>query len=162
MSWRRAGAALAAPGRPNAELRVRVGEETFDQIRSDLERLVSEATNTHGGAVVKPTGDGFMVGFTGTVAGLRCAVAIQRAIAERNRGATHPLGVRIGISVGDAVTDAGDLHGTAVVEAARLCEAAGGRTILCSEAVRTLRGRSIATRLATPADDRAHEEVSPC
>jgi hypothetical protein len=40
--------------------------------------------------------------------------------------------------VGDAVVDDGDLQGTAVVEAARLCAAAGGGKILCSDAVRAV------------------------
>jgi class 3 adenylate cyclase len=48
------------------------------------------------------------------------------------------VGLRIGISVGDAVVEDGDLQGTAVVEAARLGAVALGGTILCSEAVRVV------------------------
>ena len=40
--------------------------------------------------------------------------------------------------MGDAVVDNGDLQGTAVVEAARLCAVASGGMILCSEAVRVV------------------------
>ena len=46
--------------------------------------------------------------------------------------------LRVGISVGDAVVDGGDLQGTAVVEAARLCAVAEPGTVLCSEAVRSV------------------------
>ena len=122
-------------------MRVRVGEEAFDGIRADLDAGVATALTAHGVVVTKLTGDGVMGGFTSTAAALRCAVAIQQAVVERNRTAREGVAgseapaLRIGISVGDAVMEDGDLHGTAVVEAARLCAAATGGTILCSETV---------------------------
>jgi WD40 repeat protein/DNA-binding SARP family transcriptional activator/class 3 adenylate cyclase/energy-coupling factor transporter ATP-binding protein EcfA2 len=128
----------------STEMRVRVGEEAFDGIRGDLDTRVAAALTAHGVVVTKPTGDGVMGGFTSTVAALRCAVAIQQAVAERNRTASESVAgaervaLRIGISVGDAVVENGDLQGTAVVEAARLCAVASGGTILCSEAVRVV------------------------
>jgi DNA-binding SARP family transcriptional activator/class 3 adenylate cyclase len=125
----------------STEMRVRVGEQAFDGIRGDLDARVAAALTAHGVVVTKPTGDGVMGGFTSTVAALRCAVAIQQAVAERNRAntegvAAERVALRIGISVGDAIVENGDLQGTAVVEAARLCAAAPGGSILCSEAVR--------------------------
>jgi DNA-binding SARP family transcriptional activator/class 3 adenylate cyclase len=126
----------------STEMRVRVGEQAFDGVRGDLDSRVAAALTAHGVVVTKPTGDGVMGGFTSTVAALRCAVAIQQAVAERNRIASEDvadaehLALRVGISVGDAVVEDGDLQGTAVVEAARLCAVASGATILCSEAVR--------------------------
>jgi DNA-binding SARP family transcriptional activator/class 3 adenylate cyclase/WD40 repeat protein len=128
----------------STEMRVRVGEAAFDSIRADLDTRVAAALTAHGAVVTKSTGDGVMGGFTSTAAALRCAVAIQQAVAERNRSASgsvaggEPLALRIGISVGDAMMDSGDLQGTAVVEAARLCAAATGGMILCSEAVRVV------------------------
>jgi WD40 repeat protein/DNA-binding SARP family transcriptional activator/class 3 adenylate cyclase len=125
-------------------MRVRLGEEAFDGIRADLDARVAAALEAHGVVVTKSTGDGVMGGFTSTAAALRCAVAIQQAVAERNRTASEgvaapeALALRIGISVGDAVVENRDLQGTAVVEAARLCAAATGGAILCSEAVRVV------------------------
>jgi DNA-binding SARP family transcriptional activator len=125
-------------------MRVRVGEDAFDGIRADLDARVAAALTAHGVVVTKSTGDGVMGGFTSTAAALRCAVAIQQAVAERNRAASEgvagaeALALRIGISVGDAVVENGDLQGTAVVEAARLCAAATGGTILCSDAVQVV------------------------
>ena len=125
-------------------MRVQVGEEAFDGIRADLDARVEDALKAHGVVVSKSTGDGVMGGFTSTAAALQCAVAIQQAVAERNRttsqgvAAPEALALRIGISVGDAIVENGDLQGTAVVEAARLCDAATGGTILCSEAVRVV------------------------
>src|ERR687897_855208 len=125
-------------------MRVRVGEDAFDGIRADLDARVAAALTAHGVVVTKSTGDGVMGGFTSTAAALRCAVAIQQAVAERNRtagegvAAPEELALRVGISVGDAVVENGDLQGTAVVEAARLCAVATGGAILCSEAVRVV------------------------
>ncbi|HET6918786.1 MAG TPA: winged helix-turn-helix domain-containing protein, partial [Jiangellaceae bacterium] len=125
----------------SAGIRVRVGDEAFDGIRADLDARVAAALTACGVVVTKSTSDGLMGGFTSTAAALRCAVAIQQAAAERNRIAgegVEDLALRLGISVGDAVVDNGDLRGAAVVEAARLCAAAAGETILCSEAVRAV------------------------
>ena len=125
-------------------MRVRVGEAAFDEIRAGLDSRVEAALEAHGVVVTKSTGDGVMAGFTSTAAGLRCAVAIQQVVEERNRtageGVVAPeaVALRIGISVGDAVVENGDLQGTAVVEAARLCDVATGGTILCSDAVRVV------------------------
>ncbi len=126
-------------------MRVQVGEEAFDGIRADLDTRVAAALEAHSVVVTKSTGDGVMGGFTSTAAALRCAVTIQQAVAELNGAASEgvaaapgDLALRMGIGVGDAVVENGDLQGTAVVEAARLCAAATGGTILCSEAVRTV------------------------
>jgi class 3 adenylate cyclase len=125
-------------------MRVRVGEEAFDAIRADLDARVALALSAHGVVVTKSTGDGVMGGFSSTAAALRCAVAIQQAVADRNHTVgeevvgSQVVALRIGISVGDAVVENGDLQGTAVVEAARLCAAASGGTILCTEAVRVV------------------------
>jgi DNA-binding SARP family transcriptional activator/class 3 adenylate cyclase len=122
----------------STEFRVRVGEVEFDRVRADLDRRVARAITDHDGVAVKSTGDGVLAGFTATASALRCAAAIQRAVAERNRDAGDVLALRVAISVGDAVVDNGDLQGTAVVEAARLCAIAAPGTILCSDAVRSV------------------------
>jgi DNA-binding SARP family transcriptional activator/WD40 repeat protein/class 3 adenylate cyclase/energy-coupling factor transporter ATP-binding protein EcfA2 len=124
-------------------MRVQVGEEAFDGIRADLDFRVAAALEAHGVVVTKSTGDGVMGGFSSTAGALRCAVAIQQAVADWDRtgagvAGTEPLALRVGVSVGDAVVDNNDLQGTAVVEAARLCAAASGGMILCSEAVRAV------------------------
>src|SRR6476620_9533638 len=93
-------------------LRVRVGERAFDNIRIEMDRTVESAVRAHGGEVVKTAGDGAMARFTGTASALRCAVAIQRAMADRNRSNVEPIVLRVGLSVGDAAYEAGDPPGT--------------------------------------------------
>ena len=122
----------------STEMRVRVGEEAFDRVRADLDRRIALAVAAHAGAAVKSTGDGVMTAFAATASALRCATAIQGAVADHNRQTGDGVALRVGISVGDAVVDDGDLQGTAVVEAARLCAVADPGTVLCSEAVRSV------------------------
>lgn len=53
-------------------------------------------------------------------------MAMQQAVEARNRRAEEQLGVRIGVSLGDTTAEGDDHFGEPVVEAARLCAAAGG------------------------------------
>ncbi len=122
----------------STEMRVRVGEGAFDRVRADLDRRVALSVAAHAGAAVKSTGDGVMAAFAATASALRCATAIQDAVADHNRQTGDGVALRVGMSVGDAVVDGGDLQGTAVVEAARLCAVAEPGTVLCSEAVRSV------------------------
>ena len=120
-----------------------MGEEAFDGVRADLDGWVACRADGARRRRDKSTGDGVMAAFASTAAALRCAMAIQGAVGDAqprggDRRGRRRSPLRIGISVGDAVVDDGDLQGTAVVEAARLCAVADGGTILCSEAVRSV------------------------
>jgi hypothetical protein len=92
------------------------------------------------GRVVKSLGDGAMVAFGAAHDALAAAVAIQQEIELHNRTAAERLSLRIGISLGDLVHEADDLHGMAVTEAARVCAAASGGTILLTDVVRVVAG----------------------
>ena len=72
----------------------------------------------HQGTEIKTTGDGFLVEFASALAAARCAVEIQRALAECNRAqpAERQVRIRIGIHLGDVVRSAGDVHGDGVTE----------------------------------------------
>jgi len=72
----------------------------------------------HQGTEIKTTGDGFLVEFASALAAVRCAVEIQRALAERNQAqpAERQVRIRIGIHLGDVVRSAGDVHGDGMTE----------------------------------------------
>ena len=104
-------------------------------------RLLRGAVVASGGTEVKNLGDGLMVMFSSPSRALAGAVGMQQAIDHHNRSEGEPLGVRIGMSAGEAVEEDGDFFGDPVVEAARLCAAANGGQILAAEIVRSLVGR---------------------
>ncbi|MEX2100124.1 MAG: AAA family ATPase, partial [Acidimicrobiia bacterium] len=124
----------------STEQRSRLGDEVGDALRREHDTIVREATEAHGGEVVKGTGDGALVAFLGAAEALSCAIAIQQAIERRNRTADERLGLCVGVSLGDARYEDGDIHGTSVNEAARLCAKAGDGEIICSDVVRAVAG----------------------
>src|SRR5262249_30447720 len=72
-------------------LRVAIGEDAYDDLRADHDRLVSNCVTRSHGTVAKHTGDGVMATFTAASDALLAAERIQQAIERRNRDATHPL-----------------------------------------------------------------------
>ena len=124
----------------STEQRARLGDRLGDELRRDHDAVVVGAAAVHGGHVVKGTGDGTMVAFSGAADALAAAVEVQQGIARRNRDASEPLELRIGISLGDLVHEGDDLHGLAANEAARICAAAEGGEILASELVKMVAG----------------------
>jgi class 3 adenylate cyclase len=125
----------------STEQRVRLGEDSADALRRVHDDLVGDAVTAVGGTVVKRLGDGVMATFVAAADAVAAAVAIQQAIARHCATVTDPdrrLAVRIGLSTGDVMMEGDDVHGTPVVEAARLCASALGGEILAAELVRML------------------------
>src|SRR5918999_3303565 len=118
--------------------RVRVGDGVADHLTLEHERTLTQVVEAFNGRVVKGTGDGIMAAFQAAADAVGAAIALQVAVAaaNRRRPEDHRAHIRVGISGGDVTWADGDAHGTPVVEAARLCDAAGTGEILCSELVR--------------------------
>lgn len=115
-----------------------MGDEAFMGLLREHDRIVRQALNERGGREVKHTGDGIMASFTSVSASVESGIDIQRSLRDRNDEAEHPIHVRIGISVGEPVTEDGDLFGATVQLSARLCGAASPGSIAVSSAVRDL------------------------
>src|SRR5512144_1270473 len=90
------------------------------------------------GRIVKATGDGLLLEFSSVVDAVRCAVDVQRGMAERNAGVAPDkrLDFRIGINVGDIIIDGDDIFGDGVNVAARLEALADPGGICVSRVVR--------------------------
>jgi adenylate cyclase len=75
-----------------------------------------------GGRVVKTTGDGLLIEFPSIVAGVECAIAIQKLMTERNAGTPEDKRIlyRIGVNLGDVLLEDDDILGDGVNIAARL------------------------------------------
>jgi TolB-like protein/class 3 adenylate cyclase len=88
----------------------------------DHRAAVDPIVTSHGGRIVKTTGDGVLLEFPSIVAAVECAIAVQKLLAERN--ADVPEGrqmlFRIGINLGDVLIEGDDILGDGVNVAARL------------------------------------------
>ena len=105
----------------------RVGPAAAEGLRHEHFGLLRGALERTAGREVKNLGDGLMVVFSSASESLACAAQMQQAVEARNRRAEEQLGVRIGVSLGEATVQDGDYFGEPVVEAARLCAHGGGR-----------------------------------
>jgi adenylate cyclase len=97
-------------------------EGTLRNLKAHRSALLDPSVAEHRGRIVKTTGDGLLAEFQSVVDAVRCAVEVQRGMAERN--AASPEGerieFRIGINLGDVIIDEGDIFGDGVNIAARL------------------------------------------
>ncbi|MEJ2378865.1 MAG: adenylate/guanylate cyclase domain-containing protein, partial [Pseudolabrys sp.] len=119
---RRLTAVLAADVAGYSRLMSFDEEGTLSQLKAHRRVLIDPRITEYKGRIVKTTGDGLLVEFASVIDAIRCAVAVQRGMAERNT--TIPVDrrveFRIGINVGDIVVDDGDIFGDGVNIAARL------------------------------------------
>jgi adenylate cyclase len=97
-------------------------EGTLAAVKAVRRELVDPGIEEHRGRIVKTTGDGLLAEFASVVDAMRCAVALQRAMAKRNAGKApeNRIEFRIGVNVGDIILDDGDIFGDGVNVAARL------------------------------------------
>jgi class 3 adenylate cyclase/TolB-like protein/tetratricopeptide (TPR) repeat protein len=111
---------------------------TLLQWRAHWDELIASAIQNHTGRVVRVTGDGILAEFASIVNAMRCALAIQRGMAERNVGiaADRRIEFRMGLNFGDLIVDRGDMWGEGVNVAARLEALATPGGICVSERVR--------------------------
>jgi TolB-like protein/class 3 adenylate cyclase len=97
-------------------------EGTHERLKAHLRDLVEPKIAEHRGRIVKNTGDGFLAEFASVVDAVRCAVEMQRGMADRNEG-SPPEGrieFRVGINLGDVIAEGEDIFGDGVNIAARL------------------------------------------
>ena len=126
----------------HTEMMSRLGDERGRDVLREHERIIREVLRVHGGTEVKTMGDGFMASFGSVTKAVDCAVALQRAFDERNRGVgaqgLAPLQVRCGLNAGEPIEEDGDLFGATVILASRIAAKAEGGEILVADTVRGL------------------------
>jgi class 3 adenylate cyclase len=120
----------------STSLTQRLGDEQAQSIVRAHNAIVREALRSHGGSEIKHTGDGIMASFPTASGALDCAIAIQREVAAMDDATA--LGLRIGVNAGEPVVEEGDLYGTAVQLAKRICDRADAGEVLVSNVVREL------------------------
>src|SRR5690349_24360391 len=105
---RRLAAILAADVAGYSRLIGNDEEGTLAALKSCRRQVIDPKIAEYRGRIVKTTGDGALVEFASAVDAVRCAVEVQRAMAERNDQLPNQRRIefRIGINVGDIVSDA--------------------------------------------------------
>src|SRR5216684_5884680 len=113
-------------------------EGTLAALRTWRREIADPRIKEHRGRIVKTTGDGFLVEFASVVDAVHCAVEMQRVMAERNAGipVDRRIEFRIGINLGDIISEGRDIYGDGVNIAARLEALAEPAGICISRVVR--------------------------
>ena len=119
---RRLTAILAADVAGYSRLMGADEEGTLAQLKAFRKALVDPTIAKHRGRIVKTTGDGMLVEFASAVDAARCAVEVQRGMADQNTEIPQAKRIefRIGIHLGDVIIDDNDIFGDGVNIAARL------------------------------------------
>src|SRR6516162_9023168 len=119
---RRLAAVLAADVAGYSRLMGSNEEGTLERLMAHRRAVVDPKIAEHHGRIVKTTGDGILAEFASVVDAVRCAVAMQRGMAERNSGV--PIGdrldFRVGINLTDVIVAGDDIYGDGVNVAARV------------------------------------------
>jgi class 3 adenylate cyclase len=114
----------------------RLGDERGREVLREHERITRALLKEYGGYEVKTMGDGFMASFGSVTKSVECAIALQRAFAERE--SDEPLSVRVGLNAGEPIEEDGDLFGATVILASRIAAKAEGGEILVADTIRGL------------------------
>jgi class 3 adenylate cyclase len=86
----------------STELLSVLGDDAYEEVRRKHFRVLGDVVNAAGGSEVKKLGDGLMAVFPSSVDAVRCAMAIQRAVARQNlTGGAGRVEVRVGLHVGE-------------------------------------------------------------
>jgi len=113
-----------------------LGDDAVMAVLTVHDTIVRDALAALDGREVKHTGDGIMASFVSAAASVRCAIRIQRAVAQSDaEHREYPVKVRIGAAAGEPVEHQHDLFGATVQLAARLCSHAQPEQILVSNVV---------------------------
>ena len=148
---------LCADIRKSTNLLTRIGAEEMVSLLNDCFTRLNELIFENDGTLDKYMGDGFMVVYGAplsheddTERAVRTAVAMRDEVARFNRGKPEPVPLAFGMSRGRVVAgNVGSIRrmeytciGPAVVQAARLCDAAAAGQILVDDSIeQTVGGR---------------------
>jgi adenylate cyclase len=123
---RRLAAIISADVAGYSRLMGRDESGTLAALRLLRREVIDPLIDTHGGRIVKTTGDGLLLEFSSVVDAMRCVLKVQTAMATKVADVPEDrrLVFRIGLHVGDIIIDGDDMFGDGVNIAARLQEIA--------------------------------------
>ena len=123
---------------------------TFAALQSHLAEAIGPAISRHRGRIVKLMGDGLLAEFASVVECVECAAEIQAEMATRNESAPpdRRMTLRIGVHLGDIISEGDDIFGDGVNIAARLEQIADAGGVFISRQAREQVDRKLALRFA--------------
>jgi len=112
-------------------------EEATIRMLTLYREVMSTLIQHHRGRVVDSPGDNLLAEFGSVIDALRCAVAVQRELQERNAllPPQRQMKFRLGLNLGDVIVDKGRIYGDGVNLAARVERLADGGGICISGTV---------------------------
>ncbi len=137
-------------------------EATVRTIQS-YRRVFADFIMQHNGRLVDSPGDNLLAEFASVVDGLRCALAVQHALANRNAALSENrrMRFRIGLNLGDVIEEKGRLYGDGVNVAARLESLAEPGGILVSGAAYDQVKHKLPNRFAFTGDQQVKNIPDP-
>lgn len=113
----------------NEELAMEILRVHDDTLKGTIEK--------YEGKIIKAIGDAFMVDFSSAVNAVKCAIESQEEFYKYNKGKTEleMIEVRIGVHLGDVITDGNDIFGDGVNIASRIEAVAEPNRICISQDV---------------------------
>jgi len=118
---RKLTAILSADVKAYSRLMVQDEDSTIQTLTAHRE-TISDVVEPHGGRIVDSPGDNILAAFESVSSAVKCAVEMQRQLAERNAEtpAARMMQWRIGINLGDVVEKDNKIYGDGVNIAARV------------------------------------------
>ena len=112
---------------------------TLEALKAHRREVIDPAIAANHGRIVKTTGDGLLAEFASAVDAVTCAMSIQEQMTARD----GDIRFRIGINIGDIISEGDDIFGDGVNVAARVeneCEPGG--VCLSDDAHRQVAGKT--------------------
>jgi TolB-like protein/class 3 adenylate cyclase len=121
-STRRLAAILAADVAGYSRLMGADEEGTLERFKAHRRQLIDPKIAEHHGRIVKTTGDGLLAEFASVVDAVHCAAEVQRGMMDREPEVADERRIRfrIGVNLGDIISEDDDIFGDGVNVAARL------------------------------------------
>ena len=119
-------------------------EEATIRTLTSYRTILSTLIETHRGRVVDSPGDNMLAEFASVVDAVRCGVAAQEALAEKNSSLaeSRKMHFRMGINVGDVIAEGERIYGDGVNIAARIESLAkGGEVCISGSALEQVEGK---------------------
>jgi class 3 adenylate cyclase len=109
-------------------------EGTHGRVKQIEREVIGPAILEHHGRLIKAADDGFIAIFDSPFEAARCGIHIRHSMIERNASLPrhHRIESRIGVNLGDVVTEPDDVYGEGVNIASSLATVAGPDQICIS------------------------------